>query len=295
MQQDLKDFIIYLASERGLAANTMEAYERDTQAFFSFLKERFIQSWSQVETQHMIDFLAYKHQIKHASASLCRYLMAVKVLFRFLKREGVITENVTQHLETPRLWQCIPEILAPDEIDALFAQPPVQTPKGARDRAILEVLYASGLRVSELCQLKLYDLDDTYVRVQGKGGKERIVPIGEKAITAVDHYLAYRSLAKDDREEFLFVTKSNRALSRITVWGMIKQYAKQAGIKKNISPHTLRHSFATHLLENGADLRVIQEMLGHTSISSTDRYTQVSCRHLQEAFRAFHPRQNLIS
>ena len=172
------------------------------------------------------------------------------------------------------------------EVERLLA-----VPKDKRDRAILELLYASGLRVSEVCGLKLYDLDDQFVRVQGKGSKERLVPLGQKALQAVDEYLKHcRDRFESEKQLALFVTKRGNPIDRIGVWHMIKKYAKQAGIVKNISPHTLRHSFATHLLDNGADLRVIQEMLGHASISSTDRYTHISRSRLQESFEQFHPR-----
>lgn len=292
MQRDIHDFAIYISSEKGLSLHTLEAYQRDVNDFYAFLQSQALSSWHQVEQQHLIDFLAYKKKEEYASASLCRALIAVKVFFRFLKREGIIEDNVTIHLQTPRLWQLIPEVLSPEEIEALLMKPDPTTKRGARDRAILEVLYASGLRVSELCHLKLYDVDDVYLRVRGKGGKERLVPIGRKAIAAVDRYLSFREDA--DRDQYLFVGRSQQPIDRITVWSMVKQYAKQAGIQKNISPHTLRHSFATHLLDNGADLRVIQEMLGHANISSTDRYTHVSQTHLRESFQAFHPRSNPV-
>jgi integrase/recombinase XerD len=270
--------------------HTQEAYRRDLEDFLSFLSSSLIQ-WKDVQTQHIVDFLSRKQNAHYAPASICRSFIALKVFFRFLKREGIIQDNLTLHLDSPKVWQLIPEVLSQEEIEALLAQPDRTTADGARDQAILEVLYASGLRVSELCQLKIQDVDDHYVKVMGKGGKERIVPIGKKAIAAIDNYLRYRDLETGGRQQALFVTKRGKAIDRIRVWRMVKDYAKQAGITKTISPHTLRHSFATHLLDHGADLRVIQEMLGHSSISSTDRYTHVSRIHLHEAFQAFHPRQ----
>lgn len=290
MKENLDDFITYIVSEKGLAFNTVEAYRRDTQSFLIFLKPKLLGKWSDVTQQHVIDFLECLHQKNYAVSSISRALMALKVLFRFFKREDVICVNPTIYLDNPKLWQLIPEVLSSREVEDLLAQPDVETWIGARDKAILEVLYACGLRVSELCALKIYDVDDTFVRVLGKGGKERIVPIGKKAIEAVDYSLTFRRLSDDDREAPLFVTKQGGSIQRTTVWEMVKRYAKQAKITKVISPHTLRHSFATHLLDNGADLRIIQEMLGHSSISSTDRYTHVSNVRLQEAFHAFHPR-----
>lgn len=290
----IDDFLKYVASEKGLAQNTVESYRRDAQTFGLFLQKIGIEDFKDVSEHHIVDFLGRLKSQKYATSSISRCLIALKVLFRFLKRENLVSTNVTFYLETPKLWQLIPEVLTNDEVERLLAQPDPQTSYGARDKAILEVLYASGLRVSELCSLNLYSVDEEFVRVKGKGSKERLVPIGSKAVQAIDFYLAnYRDHVDSERQQSLFVTKSGRSMDRITVWKMIKQYAKQAGILKNISPHTLRHSFATHLLDNGADLRVIQEMLGHSNISSTDRYTHISRSHLQEAFDKFSPRVSL--
>lgn len=290
MQCDVDDFATYLISEKGLSLHTLEAYRRDVESFFAFLKTLCIQCWKNVEQQHLIDFLAVKKNSEYAAASICRALIAIKVFFRFLKREGIVSHNATLLLTTPKIWQLIPDILSIEEMEGLLSQPDPSHQRGVRDRAILEVLYASGLRVSELCQLTIGDVDDTYLRVKGKGGKERLVPIGTKAIVAIDRYLHFRDGAAAGRQKALFVGRGNRPIDRVTVWKLVKGYACQAGITKTIFPHTFRHSFATHLLENGADLRVIQELLGHANISSTDRYTHVSCAHLHEAFQAFHPR-----
>lgn len=287
MQNDIKDFTTYLISERGLSLHTLEAYQRDIESFLAFLKPYAIQDWKELQQQHILDFLAYKKECDYASASISRTLIAIKVFFRFLKREGVVTHNVTLLLGTPKIWQLIPDVLSLEEMECLLKQPDPSHQKGARDRAILEVLYASGLRVSELCALSICDVDDEYLRIKGKGGKERLVPIGKKAIQAIDCYLHFRD---GGIEEALFVGRGNRPLDRVNVWRLVKRYAQQARITKTIFPHTFRHSFATHLLDNGADLRIIQELLGHSSITSTDRYTHVSCSHLHKAFQAFHPR-----
>lgn len=291
MKEHLLDFIVYLSSEKGLSRNTIEAYQRDGEVFLEFLKEHGITQLNAVDQNHFIQFLSQLKMAQYATSSMCRTLIALKVFFRFLKRENSISTNPTLYLETPKLWQLIPEVLTCDEVERLLTSPDPSTAVGARDRAILEVLYASGLRVSEVCSLGLYDVDDTYVRVFGKGRKERLVPIGKKAIGSVDHYLLhYRRPNEEEQNPRLFVSKTGKPIDRILVWRMIKQYAKGAKIQKPISPHTLRHSFATHLLDNGADLRVIQEMLGHANISSTDRYTHVSRARLQEAFTKFHMR-----
>lgn len=293
MRREIEDFAVYLISERGLSLHTLEAYQRDIKSFLAFLKPHSFKHWKDVQQQQIIDFLTYKKNENYAAASISRAFIALKVFFRFLKREGVIIQNVSELLETPKVWQLIPDVLSPEEMEELLNQPDPETQKGARDRAILEVLYASGLRVSELCQLKINDVDDHYVRIKGKGGKERIVPIGKKAIAAIDRYLSFRDGAETGRQDALFIGKGNRPVHRVRIWELVKHYARQAGITKNIFPHTFRHSFATHLLDNGADLRIIQELLGHASISSTDRYTHVSCTHLHEAFQAFHPRLTL--
>ena len=239
-----------------------------------------------------MDFIDSLKMEGYASSSIARQVIAIKVLCLFLKRESNLSFNFALYVETPKVWQLIPEVLSCEEMEKLLEAPDVETLQGSRDRAILEVLYACGLRVSEVCNLKINSVDDAYVRVMGKGKKERIVPIGKKAIEAIDHYLHhYRSESDSETVQELFVTSRGKPLDRVAVWKMIKTYAKKAGIAKNISPHTLRHSFATHLLDNGADLRVIQELLGHASISSTDRYTHISKSHLQQSFDAFHPRR----
>lgn len=286
---DLQDFLSYIASEKGLSRNTIEAYERDAKAFIDFLKNQNVASYPQVKEEHFVGFLSHLKGAGYATASICRALVACKVLFRFLKRENLIPSNPSLYVDSPALWQLIPEVLSQNEIERLLAQPDPSTEQGARDKAILELLYASGLRVSELCTIGLYDVDDDYVKVMGKGRKERIVPLGKPALQAIDHYLThYRDQADSGRQQALFVTRTGKPMNRVAIWKMVKIHAKEAGIKKNISPHTLRHSFATHLLDHGADLRVIQELLGHASIATTDRYTHVSRSHLQNAFQTAH-------
>lgn len=291
MNQILDDFLAYIASEKGLSQNTIAAYGSDIAAFSTFLKSKYIFSYDKVEIDHIVQFLSLQKQLGYAVASLCRSLISIKVLFRFLSREKIVPVNIGMFLKTPKLWQLIPEVLSYSEVEELLRQPDISTHNGARDKAILEVLYASGLRVSEVCSLNIYSVDDSFVRVIGKGSKERLVPIGQPAIEAIDHYLEhYRSQTDSEKQQALFISKFGKRIDRIAIWKMIKDYAQKANITKNISPHTLRHSFATHLLDNGADLRIIQEMLGHASIGSTDRYTHVSRSRLQQSFEAFHPR-----
>lgn len=290
MDVKIRDFLSYIASEKGVTPNTVEAYGRDVRSFAQFMLTLSIQDVTVVTQDHIIKFLGFQQAQGYASSSICRCLIALKVFFRFLKREGEIPVNIMHYFDTPKLWQLIPEVLSVKEVESLLEQPNDDTPLGARDKAILEVLYSSGLRVSEVCSLGMYDINDQCVKVMGKGRKERLVPIGTKALEAVDHYLVqYRCKFESEQNKHLFLTNKGKQIDRIMVWRMIKTYAKQAGISKVISPHTLRHSFATHLLDNGADLRVIQEMLGHATISSTDRYTHISKTHLQQAFDKFHP------
>lgn len=285
MDDDLHDFLIYIASEKGLSQNTIEAYRRDNNSLISFLNLKGILSFKDVTQELLVSFLASLKSTDYASSSICRALVAAKVLFRFLKREGLIENNVALYLDTPKLWQLIPDVLSYKEVESLIHQPDTSTPLGARDQAIIEVLYSCGLRVSELCTLNVNDVDDVYLRVMGKGRKERLVPIGSKAIAAIDYYLNFRP----ENTPILFLSKSAKPLDRTMVWKIIKKHTTEAGIIKSVSPHTLRHSFATHLLDNGADLRIIQELLGHSNIATTDRYTHVSRSHLQQAFHAHHP------
>ncbi|MBS0629977.1 MAG: site-specific tyrosine recombinase XerD [Verrucomicrobia bacterium] len=288
--QPIEDFLFYLASERGLSKNTVEAYGRDLSYFTEVLQKRGVDALSQVKEGEILAFLDWLKQKKLASSSIYRAMVALKSLFRFLRRERLIQSEETLYLDTPKMWQLIPEVLTEQEVQLLLNAPKSEDALGARDRAILEVLYACGLRVSELCGLNISDVDDTFVKVKGKGGKERLVPIAKSALDHVDHYLLHFRGGSGQKNEALFVSNKGVRLDRIAVWERVKFYSKQIQLSKSISPHTLRHSFATHLLENGADLRVIQEMLGHASIATTDRYTHISQKYLTEAFSKFHPR-----
>lgn len=285
--RDLKDFFCYAASEKGLSKNTLQAYERDLSYFIAFIEKQPLCSFSEVNENHITLYLQELHTKKFASATLCRMIISVKVLFNFLKREKIISNNLALYLETPKLWQLIPNVLSVDEVEAILEA----IDHSFRDKAIIELLYSSGLRVSEACNLKIYDIDDQFVKVMGKGGKERMVPIGQKAIEAIDNYLLQdRDIHKNEKQPLLFLTKKGKPMDRIMMWKKVKYWAKKAGIEKNISPHTFRHSFATHLLDRGADLRVIQEFLGHSNIKTTDRYTHISQSKVKEAFYNFHPR-----
>lgn len=285
IQAAIQDFLDHLRSEKGLSSNTVDAYHRDILDFTTHVK---MESFRELDSDLVLQHLEFLRQKRYAASSICRKMIAIKVFFRFLKREGMTEQDVGKFIETSKAWQLVPEVLSLEEIDRLLEQPKSTSWMGARDRAILELFYATGIRVSELCFLKLKDLSDGFVKVRGKGKKERLVPVGKRALDAVDFYLIeYR---KDCKSEFLFTSRSGKPMDRVLIWKRIRHYAKLAKIDRPISPHQLRHSFATHLLENGADLRIIQEMLGHEDIGTTDRYTHLSNSHLQNVFRRHHPR-----
>jgi integrase/recombinase XerD len=280
-------FLDYLRIEKGLSPHTIEAYQRDLTAFSSTLVT---QELSQLAPEAIARFLTHLQAKKYASSTVCRMLVAVKVFFRFLKREGQCSIDLGRYVDSPKMWQLVPEVLSIEEVDLLLAQPGQEDFQGARDKAILELLYATGMRVSELCALCLCDVSDAFVKVRGKGNKERLIPVGVRAIEAIDRYLTEFRKSAEGENAPLFVSQRGRPIDRVAIWSRIKAYAKSAKIDKSISPHTLRHSFASHLLENGADLRLIQEMLGHEDIGTTDRYTHVADARLKAAFKSCHPR-----
>lgn len=274
MLQILESFRLYILVDKGLSPLTFEAYDRDVKRFLEFLNKD-IKSITQNDIQAYLSTLS-----KFKTTTLYRNLMSIKVFFSFLKKEGLIEKNIIKNLSSPRLWQTIPDILSESEMIKLL-----NAPHNLRDRAILEVLYATGIRVSELCQLDIHDVGDEKIKVLGKGNKTRIVPIGRKAIEVLDLYLNTRG----DQHPFLFLSDKHERITRFQVWEMVKRFAKAVNITKTISPHTFRHSFATHLLDRGADVRIIQTMLGHSEIATTDKYTHVSKAHLIEKFKKFHP------
>ena len=292
----LDQFMDYLTLERGLSANTRLGYGHDLSEFLAFLSRKGRAGIQEVERRDIVDFLMESKQKGLAASSLARRLVAIKVFFRHLSREGLLAANVADAMDSPRLWKILPPTLSIEEVDRLLAAPDVSTPRGLRDRAILETFYATGLRVSELAGLALESLhfDAEYVRCVGKGDKERVVPIGNRAMAAVRAWLergrpAYAAKG-GGASRAVFLSRAGKPLSRVTLWRHIRTYARQAGIRKEISPHVLRHSFASHLLANGASLRVIQEMLGHADISTTQIYTHVDQGRLQSVHHQYHPR-----
>lgn len=292
----LDQFMDHLVLERGLSENTRLAYRRDLSEFLEHLSRRGRAGIQEVARRDILDFLMEGKNKGLAASSLARRMVAIKVFFRHLSREGLLAVNVADALDSPRLWKILPVTLSIEDVDRLLAAPDPATARGLRDRAILETFYATGLRVSELAGLSLDSLhfDTDYIRCVGKGDKERVVPIGARAMAAVQAWLERGRPGYAKRgapgERAVFLSRLGRPLSRIALWRHIRAYARQAGIRKEISPHMLRHSFASHLLANGASLRTIQEMLGHSDISTTQIYTHVDQGRLQSVHHRFHPR-----
>lgn len=283
----------YLLLEKGLSSNTIDAYMADLQKLLDFAESRNL-SLSEISFQHLEEFLAGLYDTGIKARSVARILSGVKSFFQFLMLDGYIEEDPSQLLESPKVGLKLPVVLSVEEIDAILSQINLSTAEGTRNYAIIETLYSCGLRVSELTNLRFSDLffDEGFIRVQGKGSKQRLVPISETAILKINNYLLHRSrqTVKRGYEDVLFLSSRGSAISRVTVFYYIRQYAEAAGIKKEISPHVFRHSFATHLLERGANIRVIQEMLGHEKITTTEIYTHIDRNFLRQEIIEHHPR-----
>jgi integrase/recombinase XerD len=287
------DFLAYLRDECHLAANSVSAYGNDLRRFVRWLGDRDIRH---VTIGELSDYVAFLHNDALAPATVARHVVAARTFLKYLQLEGILTENPADLLATGRMWERVPKVLSPRQVEAFLAAPRKTDAYWLRDRALLEVLYATGCRASEVCHLRLPDVDLTskQVRCEGKGGKQRIVPLGQRAIDAVRDYLEHLrgqlTANKTNPPHEVFLSRTGRPLDRIQLWRLVKRYARRAGIDPAVSPHTLRHSFATHLLAGGADLRLVQEMLGHASIQTTQIYTHVDHSRLQKVHRTFHPR-----
>lgn len=294
----VEDFLLYLQTERGLSANTVEAYDNDLTHAWEYLHAKGVADWGAVDRHHLEGWMSELAQLDYEPATVARKLSALRMFAKFLVRERVCAKDFCELLDTPKLHRKLPGTLSADEVDRLLDAPDEDSPQGIRDRAMLELMYSSGLRVSELCGLPLQavDLDHGFVRVFGKGSKERVVPVGSKAVEALQRYLdvARPKLVKPRTGSDLFLSQWGRALSRKTFWVNLRVHAATARITKPVKPHLLRHSFATHLLENGADLRAIQEMLGHADISTTQIYTAVKTESLAAQHAQFHPRRKQV-
>jgi integrase/recombinase XerD len=294
MQVLVDQFLDFVSLEKGLSPRTREAYANDLRQFIGFLQRSGIGAINRVTRRHILDYLMWEKERGLAPASLSRRLVAVRVFMRYLHQEGLLAENVSETMDSPKLWKLLPETLSPAEVDRLLAAPDIKKPLGLRDRALIETLYGAGLRVSEVAGLKVGDVqfESGYLRCLGKGRKERVVPLGGAAAAFLQRYLS-ESRPRWDRDgsnPHVFLSTRGRALSRKTIWQLIRRHARAAGLSKPISPHTLRHSFASHMLANQAPLRVIQEMLGHADIATTQIYTHVDSRRLQQVHQRYHPR-----
>lgn len=294
MDRTLQEFIDYLSVEKGLSKNTLESYKRDLCSFCKYLKVCGISTFEETSRNNIVGFLLTLRQAGKATATLSRNLASIRSLYAFLFQERRLTDNPAADLESPKLEKKLPRVLTTQEVDVLLEQPDNLQITGIRDRSMLEVIYATGIRVTELMTLDTGDinLDAGFIRCIGKGSKERIIPVGSMAIRFLGVYLeeSRPKLVKHSGEQALFVNQHGKRLTRQGFWKILKKYARQTGIGKEITPHTMRHSFATHLLENGADLRSVQEMLGHADISTTQIYTQVTKRKLRDVYEKTHPR-----
>ena len=298
MDTALHIYLSYLRVEKGLSQNTILAYGHDLKRFAAFLDKRHKHKVGAVDRDDIVDFLSSLYKDKLDSRSVARYLVSLRSFFKYALMEELVRVDPTENLESPKIRQSLPTYLRVDEVDRLLAAPNFNTPSGLRDRAMIEVLYSTGLRVSELLNLRLSDVDVRMgcVRCIGKGNKERLVPIGRKAIAAVEQYLAdsrsqfVRSGSPAPHNQVLFLTRNGRRLSRVSIWKILHNYGVKLGLRGHLTPHKLRHSFATHLLERGADLRSVQLMLGHADISTTQIYTHVIEERLKQIYKAHHPR-----
>ncbi|MDX8359739.1 MULTISPECIES: site-specific tyrosine recombinase XerD [Bacillaceae] len=296
MEDHLKDFIHYLVVERGLAENTIKSYERDLKEYHKYLaKVERVTNCNDITRVHIIHFLSQLKNQGKSPKTLARHVASIRSYHQFCLREKIANHDPSVHIESPQTERKLPKVLTAGEIEALLAIPSVTTSFGLRDKAMLELLYATGIRVSELTHLNMSDVHLTmgFIRCVGKGNKERIIPLGKLATDAIHNYInqGRGELASKKRTtEALFLNHHGNRLTRQGFWKILKNLAKKANIEKELTPHTLRHSFATHLLENGADLRAVQEMLGHADISTTQIYTHVTKARLKDVYNMYHPR-----
>lgn len=294
MKTLLEEFLTYLSVERGLSKNTTAAYRSDILHFIGHLESLGVKDIDRVKKQDITNYMLHLKDKHISSNSISRVLVAIKMFYKFLVRERLAKEDIAGVLESPKLIRPLPDVLNVEEVDRLIAAPDVRDWMGIRDKAALELMYATGMRVSEIVELGMdgLNLDLGFIKCRGKGDKERIVPIGKSAREAI---LKYKDrirpgLLKNKQDGHLFLSRLGKKISRQSFWKMIKKYTKKARIRKEITPHMLRHSFATHLLEHGADLRIVQEMLGHADISTTQIYTHINKDRLKSIHRQFHPR-----
>jgi integrase/recombinase XerD len=293
LEAHIRSFLSYLRVEKGLSPNTINAYRRDMAKFAAFAAKQKLET-AQIERSHVVDFLRTLYLRKLDSRSVARHLVTIRHFFRFAFTEGFIQEDPASNIQSPKFRQALPEFLSVQEVDRLLAQPDVNTTAGLRDKAMIELLYSTGLRVSELCGLKTADvqMEVGWLRCIGKGNKERLVPVGRRALETVQEYLkkSRPEILGEKTSPYLFASRTGAAINRIIFWKVLGAYGRKAGLRKTLSPHMLRHSFATHLLDRGADLRSVQMMLGHADIATTQIYTHVVEERLKQVYKAHHPR-----
>ncbi|MBN4062235.1 MAG: tyrosine recombinase XerD [Flavobacteriales bacterium] len=295
-KSSINGFKAYLKLERSLSENSVEAYLRDINRFSEFLECKKLKvAPEKIKFEQLKNFIKWLNELGMSATSQARMTSGLKAFFKYLLMEDLIKDDPTQLLETPKIGRKLPEVLSIQEIDLLIAAIDLSTPEGTRNKAILEAIYSCGLRVSELITLKISDIffDEGFVKVTGKGNKQRLTPIGSVALKHIEIYrneIRCHLQIKKGHEDILFLNRRGAQLTRVMIFTIIKDLVEKAGIKKNISPHTFRHSFATHLIEGGADLRAVQEMLGHESITTTEIYTHLDREYLRDAIIQFHPR-----
>ncbi|MFQ6015666.1 MAG: site-specific tyrosine recombinase XerD [Anaerolineae bacterium] len=297
MRQKAQDFLNYLSVEKGYSPNTIAAYRNDLSQFSRYLAEEqgADVSWSLVNKDTIVNYILHLKEREYASSTVARKVAAIKSFFHFMVEDGLIKDDPTATLDSPKVKKYLPKALSEEEINLLLAEPAKDaSAKGQRDRALMELLYATGMRVTELVSLNVDDLNlaEGNVRCMGKGAKERVLPIYPEAVRALEKYLedGRRQLSKDDDERALFLNHRGGRLTRQGLWLIVKGHAEKIGMPNDITPHTLRHSFATHLLNGGADLRNVQQLLGHANIATTQVYTQVSTERLRQVYDESHPR-----
>ncbi len=293
MEAQIRSFLNYLRVEKGLADNTLYAYQRDMMKFAEFAAKQKV-SLGQVERAHVVDFLHSLYLKKLDGRSVARHLVTIRQFFRFCFAEGLLQEDPAANVQSPKFRQSLPEFLSLAEVDRLLAQPDASSTLGLRDKAMIELLYSTGLRVSELCGLKTQDIqmDLGCLRCIGKGNKERLVPVGKRALQVVQEYItkSRMQILGKRSSSFLFPSRTGSAINRFVFWKILGTYGRRAELRKALTPHMLRHSFATHLLDRGADLRSVQMMLGHADIATTQIYTHVVEERLKQVYKAHHPR-----
>lgn len=291
---DIVAFRTYLRAERGMSENTVLAYGHDLERYADWAARIRLNDYTSPTLSDLTRYLGFLYDEQLAAPSIARNLVALKMFYRFLRLEERANPSAVELLGSPKLWERVPQVLSPESVDALLAGPRAGDRFYWRDRAMLETLYATGCRASEVVNLRIRDLflDASFCRCTGKGNKQRVVPLGQPAVSALRQYLSEGRTVGPGREaeEFVFVSRTGRPLSRIDLWSLVKKYCRRAGLPTTVSPHTLRHSFATHLLAGGADLRTVQELLGHASIRTTQHYTHVDRKRLKELHKKFHPR-----